>query len=194
MLRSSYLVQCSNTHIHLCQEHLDELLGSKYPYKKVQDLVIKGEWVSNLEVNIFSTYGTLIKERVKVLGSDVTREYSQIETDYGEATYLFKDRDILLADTLPNEPPQYYIEYKDRSVLVGVFIPTDHIHIDNNMRGALELKDGKSCVIYLDGSVQYMPTKFNDLNYNVLKNQRIIGLIHKTKSSYYSFPPNVDPA
>jgi propanediol utilization protein len=191
--KSSYIVQCSNTHIHLSKEDIDFCTRTPFQYKKVQDLAIKGEWVSDLVATIINLDGTLVKDNVKILGSDTPRAYSQIETDYGEATYVFNNREIKVSDKLTDDAPQYLVRINHRDILIGAFIPTDHIHIDRSMEGAVKLVNGKSKVIYSDGSQQWMVTKFNDLNYDVLGNQRVLGVIHKNKASYYSFNPEVYP-
>ena len=174
--------QMSNMHVHLCKADLEYLLnGDKFINRS--PLGILGEWVSDIRVDVYHpTKVYQFKHNVIVLGSDVTRPISQIETDYGDATYLFKDRTIPTADTLPENAPKYTLRCGRREILVPIFIPTDHIHISVEFKDRVALHDGKVCVYYPSGKSEYLFAKFNEID----RPKTIAGLIHKNKASYFT--------
>ena len=178
--------QMSNMHVHLCEADLSYLLdGYLEGFIKKAPLGILGEWVSNIRVDVYRRtkfFSIKLKENVIVLGSDVFRPTSQIETDYGDATYILNDRTIPTADTLPENAPKYILRYGKREILVPIFIPTDHIHISVDLKDRVALHDCKVAVYYPNGKSEFLFAKFNEID----RPKNIGGLIHKNKASYFT--------
>lgn len=82
------LVNVSARHVHVTQEHLEQLFGPGAKLTKLKDLYQQGEFASEQQVNVFGPRNRMIPS-VRILGP--CRNYSQVELSYTDAIYLGMD-------------------------------------------------------------------------------------------------------
>lgn len=121
-----FLVEVSDHHIHLTQEHVEALFGKGHQLTKQADLSQPGQYACKEQLAIVGPKGRI--ERVRVLGP--TRKYTQIEIAMTEQFKLGVHPPIResgdLADT-----PGCILESSTGSVKVdrGVICALRHIHM-----------------------------------------------------------------
>ncbi len=79
------VVNVSARHVHVTQEHLEQLFGQGSELTKLKDLYQDGEFASNQQVNIIGPRNRMIPS-VRILGP--CRSYSQVELSYTDAIFL----------------------------------------------------------------------------------------------------------
>lgn len=79
------VVNVSARHVHVTQEHLEQLFGPGAQLTKLKDLYQAGEFASEQQVNVFGPRNRMIPN-VRILGP--CRNYSQVELSYTDAIYL----------------------------------------------------------------------------------------------------------
>jgi len=82
------VVNVSARHVHVTQEHLEQLFGPGAQLTKLKDLYQDGEFASEQRVNVFGPRNRMIPN-VRILGP--CRSYSQVELSYSDAIYLGMD-------------------------------------------------------------------------------------------------------
>lgn len=81
-------VNVSARHVHVTQEHLEQLFGPGSKLTKLKDLYQDGEFASEQRVNIVGPRNRMIPN-VRILGP--CRSYSQVELAYTDAVFLGMD-------------------------------------------------------------------------------------------------------
>ena len=82
------VVNVSARHVHVTQEHLEQLFGPGTTLTKRKDLYQDGEFASEQTVNVFGPRNRMIPN-VRILGP--VRKYSQVELSFTDAVYLGMD-------------------------------------------------------------------------------------------------------
>ena len=141
-------VGISNRHIHLSQEHIEELFGAGHTLTKTKDLSQPGQYACEETVTIIGPKGTM--SGVRVLGP--ARRESQVELS---ATDTFKvgvkppARDSGKLDGTPGleiEGPKGHA-YMDQ----GVILAARHIHMTPTDAEKYSLKDGDHVRVLVPG-------------------------------------------
>ncbi|MCI0513662.1 phosphate propanoyltransferase [candidate division KSB1 bacterium] len=75
----------SARHLHITQEHLEQLFGAGYHLTKMKDLPQPGEFAANETVTVVGP-NRRIFEKVRILGD--IRKFTQLELAYSDGVYL----------------------------------------------------------------------------------------------------------
>ncbi len=119
-------VEASGRHIHLCQEHIDELFGPGHTLTRMKDLSQPGQYACEERVNIIGPKGTL--KNVVVLGP--ARKETQVEVSLTDALILGVKAPIKESGNIDNTPG-ITISTPRATITVnkGVIVAKRHIHI-----------------------------------------------------------------
>src|SRR6476660_3465568 len=125
--QESFLVEVSAHHIHLTQEHVEELFGKGHQLTKHADLSQPGQYACKEQLTIVGPKGRI--ERVRILGP--ARKYTQVEIAMTEQFKLGIHPPIResgdIADT-----PGCILESPNGSVQIdqGVICALRHVHMN----------------------------------------------------------------
>ncbi|NLL18397.1 MAG: phosphate propanoyltransferase [Clostridia bacterium] len=157
-------VGVSNRHVHLSQEHLEQLFGPGYELTIWKDLVQPGQYASKETVSVVGTKGII--ENVRVLGP--VRKKTQVEISRTDAFKLGLKAPI--RDSGDHEGTSGCVLVGPKgmvSINSGVIIAARHIHMTPVEAGMYGLHDKDRVSVLVDGERALV---FNNVLVRVNKN------------------------
>jgi len=145
-----YLVNIgiSNRHLHLSQEHLEQLFGKNYQLTATKDLTQPGQFACNETVNIVGPKGII--EKVRILGP--VRSETQVELAQTDARKLGIAAPLRNSGDLAGTPGCVLVGPLGYAILeYGVIIANTHVHLHTSQGEALGIKDKELVDIYIKG-------------------------------------------
>jgi propanediol utilization protein len=141
-------VGVSGRHIHLSQEHLEQLFGAGYELTPIKDLSQPGQFASKECVTLAGPKGVI--QKVRVLGP--VRSKTQVEVLAGDTFKLGIPQAIRLSGHLEGTPGITVIGPKGTVVLdEGVIVAARHIHMNPAQAAERGFHDGQVVSIKTDG-------------------------------------------
>lgn len=141
-------VGVSGRHIHLSQEHLEQLFGTGYELTPIKDLSQPGQYASKECVTLAGPKGVI--QKVRVLGP--VRSKTQVEVLAGDTFKLGIPQAIRLSGHLEGTPGITVIGPKGTVVLdEGVIVAARHIHMNPDQAAERGFHDGQVVSIKTDG-------------------------------------------
>ena len=142
------LVEVSNHHIHLSEEHLEALFGKGYEFTKRKLLSQPRQYAAE-ETVILKHNGYEIKN-VRILGP--TREQTQVEISATESRQLKINAPCRLSGDIENTPGITVIgPIREVELNKGVIIAKRHLHMPYNDAEYLRIKDQQKVGLYIPG-------------------------------------------
>ena len=131
-------VGLSNRHIHLTQEHVENLFGKGYELTKLKDLVQPGQYACHEKVDLVGTKGTI--KGVRVLGP--ARRKTQVEISLADGYVLGVKPPIRDSGDLAGSPGIKIVGPKGEvHIEEGVIVAARHIHMHTSDGERLGLRD-----------------------------------------------------
>lgn len=131
-------VGLSNRHIHLTQEHVEDLFGKGYELTKLKDLVQPGQYACHEKVDLVGPKGTI--KGVRVLGP--ARRKTQVEISLADGYVLGVKSPIRDSGDLAGSPGIKIVGPKGEvHIEEGVIIAARHIHMHTSDGERLGLRD-----------------------------------------------------
>lgn len=141
-------VGVSNRHVHLSQEHLEQLFGAGYNLTFWKDLVQPGQYACKEVVSIVGTKGII--ENVRVIGP--VRKQTQVEISRTDSFKLGIKPPIRLSGDLEGTPGCVLVGPKGMvSLNSGVIIAARHIHMTPPMANQYGIHDKDQVSVLVDG-------------------------------------------
>jgi len=118
----------SARHVHITQEHLEELFGAGYQLSKLRDLNQPGEFAANETVTLVGPNRRSF-EKVRILGP--VRSITQAELSFTDGIYLGMDLPYRMSGNIKGSAPLILIGPKGiLNLPEGGIRPARHIHIN----------------------------------------------------------------
>ncbi len=131
-------VGLSNRHIHLTQEHVENLFGKGYELTKLKDLVQPGQYACHEKVDLVGPKGTI--KGVRVLGP--ARRKTQVEISLADGYVLGVKSPIRDSGDLAGSPGIKIVGPKGEvHIEEGVIVAARHIHMHTSDGERLGLRD-----------------------------------------------------
>ncbi|MCG8541832.1 MAG: phosphate propanoyltransferase, partial [Clostridia bacterium] len=131
-------VGLSNRHIHLTQEHVEDLFGKGYELTKLKDLVQPGQYACHEKVDLVGPKGTI--KGVRVLGP--ARRKTQVEISLADGYVLGVKSPIRDSGDLAGSPGIKIVGPKGEvNIEEGVIVAARHIHMHTSDGERLGLRD-----------------------------------------------------
>ncbi len=131
-------VGLSNRHIHLTQEHVEDLFGKGYELTKLKDLVQPGQYACHEKVDLVGPKGTI--KGVRVLGP--ARRKTQVEISLADGYVLGVKSPIRDSGDLAGSPGIKIVGPKGEvHIEEGVIVAARHIHMHTSDGERLGLRD-----------------------------------------------------
>ncbi|MCM3691939.1 phosphate propanoyltransferase [Neobacillus niacini] len=141
-------IAVSARHIHLSQEHVEELFGAGYKLTKKGDLSQLNQFAANETVMIAGPRGSI--ERVRVLGP--VRSSTQVEVSWTDAMKLGVKPHLRDSGNIIGSAPFTLVGPKGSLYLdEGLIIAQAHIHMDLQDAKRLNVEDGEYVTVEVDG-------------------------------------------
>jgi putative phosphotransacetylase len=141
-------VGVSNRHVHLSQEHLEQLFGPGYELTVWKDLGQPGQYASKETVSVVGTKGII--ENVRVLGP--VRKKTQVEISRTDSFKLGLKAPIRDSGDLEGSAGCVLVGPKGMvSINSGVIIAARHIHMTPVEAGKYGLHDKDRVSVLVDG-------------------------------------------
>lgn len=141
-------VGVSGRHIHLSQEHLEQLFGTGYQLTPIKDLSQPGQFASKECVTLAGPKGVI--QKVRVLGP--VRPKTQVEVLAGDTFKLGIPQEIRLSGHLEGTPGVTVIGPKGTVVLdEGVIVAARHIHMNPAQAAERGFHDGQVVSLKVGG-------------------------------------------
>lgn len=141
-------VGVSGRHIHLSQEHLEQLFGAGYQLTPIKDLSQPGQFASKECVTLAGPKGVI--QKVRVLGP--VRPKTQVEVLAGDTFKLGIPQEIRLSGHLEGTPGVTVIGPKGTVVLdEGVIVAARHIHMNPAQAAERGFHDGQVVSLKVGG-------------------------------------------
>ena len=141
-------VGISNRHVHLTQEHLEELFGPGHRLTKLKDLSQPGQFASEETVTLVGPKGSL--EGVRILGP--VRDASQVELSATDTFKLGVRPPVRESGDLDGTPGIEIVGPAGKVHLEqGVIIAARHIHMSPREAAAFGLRDGDRIEVEVPG-------------------------------------------
>lgn len=141
-------VGVSGRHIHLSQEHLEQLFGAGYELTPIKDLSQPGQFASKECVTLAGPKGVI--QKVRVLGP--VRPKTQVEVLAGDTFKLGIPQEIRLSGHLEGTPGVTVIGPKGTVVLdEGVIVAARHIHMNPAQAAERGFHDGQVVSLKVGG-------------------------------------------
>lgn len=143
------VVNVSARHVHVTQEHLEQLFGPGAKLTKLKDLYQQGEFASEQQVNVFGPRNRMIPN-VRILGP--CRSYSQVELSYTDAIYLGMDIPLGVSGKHAGTPgctivgPHGAVNLKQ-----GLIRAQRHVHMNPDDLAHFGVKDGDLMKLRIGG-------------------------------------------
>lgn len=118
----------SARHLHINQEHLEQLFGTGYQLSKLKDLSQPGEFAANETVTIVGP-NRRSYEKVRILGP--VRPFTQVELSFTDGIYLGMDLPYRMSGNVKGSAPVILIGPKGvLNLPEGAIRAARHIHIN----------------------------------------------------------------
>ena len=141
-------VGVSGRHIHLSQEHLEQLFGAGYQLTPIKDLSQPGQFAAKECVTLAGPKGVI--QKVRVLGP--VRPKTQVEVLAGDTFKLGIPQEIRLSGHLEGTPGVTVIGPKGTVVLdEGVIVAARHIHMNPAQAAERGFHDGQVVSLKVGG-------------------------------------------
>ena len=120
-------VEISCHHVHLSQEHADELFGKGYDFGKLTDLSQKGQYACRERVKLLGPEGQV--NRVRIVAPP--RERTQIEITRSDQDILGIDAPVRDSGNVTGSPGIVIVRLTKQSIKIteGVIRAVPHIHM-----------------------------------------------------------------
>lgn len=142
-------IALSNKHIHLSQEHVEELFGEGYELTQIKDLSQPGQFACDEKVDAVGPRGTL--KGIRVLGP--TRDNTQLEVSVTDAFTLGIPSEIRDSGDIEGTPGVKLVGPKGEVELEkGVIVAARHIHMTTEDAEKFGLVDGDLVDVKVGGS------------------------------------------
>jgi len=133
-------IEISARHIHLNQEHLDQLFGKGYKLTKKADLSQEGEFACEETLQIVGPKNKI--EMVRIIGP--IRPKTQIEVSKTDGFMLGNIPPLRVSGDIVGSAPVKLIGPNGSvDLLEGMILAMRHIHISSNQAKELNLEDGQ---------------------------------------------------
>jgi len=141
-------VGISNRHLHVSQEHLEQLFGAGATLTNIKDLTQPGQYACNECVNVVGPKGMI--EKMRILGP--VRPQTQVEVAQTDARKLGIKALLRNSGDLAGSPGCVLVGPKGYAVLTeGVIIANPHVHLHTSDGDRLQIKDKELVDIYFTG-------------------------------------------
>jgi len=141
-------VGISNRHLHVSQEHLEQLFGKGAALTNIKDLTQPGQYACAEWVNVAGPKGMI--EKMRILGP--VRPQTQVELAQTDARKLGIKALLSNSGQLAGSPGCVLIGPKGYVILEeGVIVAKPHIHLHVDDGERLEIKDKELVDIYFSG-------------------------------------------
>jgi len=143
------VVNVSARHVHVTQEHLEQLFGPGSTLTKLKDLYQDGEFASEQRVNVFGPRNRMIPN-VRILGP--CRSYSQVELSYTDAIYLGMDIPLGVSGKHDGTPGCTIVgPHGAVNLTQGLLRAQRHVHMSPADCQHFGVKDGDLMKLKIDG-------------------------------------------
>jgi putative phosphotransacetylase len=141
-------IAVSARHIHLSQEHVEELFGAGYKLTKKKDLSQPNQFAANETVMIAGPRGSI--EHVRVLGP--ARTSTQAEVSWTDAMKLGVKPPLCDSGNISGSAP-FTLIGPNGSLYIneGLIIAQAHIHMDPDDAKRLGVESGEYVTVVVDG-------------------------------------------
>jgi len=142
-------VGVSARHMHITQQHLEQLFGAGKQLTKLKDLYQPGEFAASETVTVIGPKRRLF-EQVRILGP--TRAFTQVELSYSDGVYLGLDLPYRLSGNIEGSSPLILIGPKGVLHLPeGAIRAARHIHISPADARNLGVRNGQIVSVETSG-------------------------------------------
>lgn len=160
-------VGVSNRHVHLSQEHLEQLFGPGYELTFWKDLVQPGQFACKEVVSVVGPKGVI--ENVRIIGP--VRKQTQVEISRTDAFKLGVKPPIRDSGDLEGTPGCVLVGPKGMvSLESGVILAARHIHMTPPIASQYGLRDQDLVSVLVDGERGLI---FNNVIVRVSKNNAL---------------------
>lgn len=141
-------VSVSARHVHLQQEHVNQLFGEGYTLTKLKEISQPGQFACNEQVTIEGPKGKI--EKVRILGP--LRSQTQVEIARTDARKLGLNPPVRNSGNLAGSSPISIIGPKGKVVLQeGCIIADRHIHMTPKDAAQFGVRDKQKVSVLVDG-------------------------------------------
>ncbi|NKE04745.1 phosphate propanoyltransferase [Mesobacillus selenatarsenatis] len=141
-------VSVSARHVHLQQEHVNQLFGEGYTLTKLKEISQPGQFACNEQVTIEGPKGKI--EKVRILGP--LRSQTQVEIARTDARKLGLNPPVRNSGNLADSSPISIIGPKGKVVLQeGCIIADRHIHMTPTDAVQFGVRDKQKVSVLVDG-------------------------------------------
>ncbi|WP_226643111.1 phosphate propanoyltransferase [Mesobacillus subterraneus] len=141
-------VSVSARHVHLQQEHVNQLFGEGYSLTKLKEISQPGQFACNEQVTIEGPKGKI--EKVRILGP--LRSQTQVEIARTDARKLGLTPPVRNSGNLAGSSPISIIGPKGKVVLQeGCIIADRHIHMTPKDAAQFGVRDKQKVSVLVDG-------------------------------------------
>ena len=142
-------VGISNRHLHVSQEHLQQLFGQGATLTNIKDLTQPGQYACDECVNVVGPKGMI--EKMRILGP--VRPQTQVELAQTDARKLGIKAPLRDSGQLDGSPGCVLVGPKGYVILdKGVIVAKPHVHLHTSDGERLGLKDKELVDIYFTGA------------------------------------------
>lgn len=146
------VVNVSARHVHVRQDHLEQLFGPGSKLTKLKDLYQDGEFASEQQVNIVvpGERSNRMIPNVRILGP--TRDYTQVELSYTDGIYLGIDLPLRISGNHRGTPGCVLVGPAGAVTLSeGVIRAKRHVHMHPDDAAHFGVADGDDMKLGIDG-------------------------------------------
>jgi len=142
-------VGISNRHLHVSQEHLEQLFGAGATLTNIKDLTQPGQYACDECVNVVGPKGMI--EKMRILGP--VRPQTQVEVAQTDARKLGIKALLRNSGDLAGSPGCVLVGPKGYVVLSeGVIIANPHVHLHTSDGERLHIQDKELVDLYFSGA------------------------------------------
>jgi len=132
-------LEASGRHVHLCQDHVDQLFGKGYRLTPKRELSQPGQFLAEEKVKLIGKKGII--EKAAILGP--ARSHSQVELSKTDSVKLGIDPPLRFSGDIKDSASVFIASAENVIKLEeGVIIAKRHIHMTPEDAEKLEVKDG----------------------------------------------------
>ncbi len=143
------VVNVSARHVHVTQQHLEQLFGPGTQLTKLKDLYQVGEFASEQQVNVFGPRNRMIPN-VRILGP--CRDYSQVELSYTDAIFLGMNIPLGVSGKHDNTPGCVIVgPHGAVNLDRGLIRPQRHVHMGPADLAHFGVRDGDQMKLKIEG-------------------------------------------
>jgi len=132
-------LEASGRHVHLCQDHVDQLFGKGYRLTPKRELSQPGQFLAEEKVKLIGKKGII--EKAAILGP--ARSHSQVELSKTDSVKLGIDPPLRFSGDIKDSASVFIASAENVIKLEeGVIIAKRHIHMTPEDAERLKVKDG----------------------------------------------------